>query len=96
MKKPGSCKNIVEVRNEIDKIDRSIMELLANRQEFVEEIVRFKTDENSVIAKDRQLEVFSKRRQWAEELGLDPDFIEYIFRQLVKHNIEKELKLLKK
>ena len=96
MKKPTDCSSITEIRNEIDSIDRSILELLASRQEYVEEIVKFKTDEDSVIAKDRQLEVYAKRRQWAQELGLSVDFIEHLFQQLVQHNIERELKLLKK
>jgi chorismate mutase-like protein len=96
MKTPASCKNITEIRNEIDLIDHLILKLLATRQEFVEEIVKYKTDKDSVIARDRQLSMFAKRRQWAEESGLDPDFIEEIYKQLVHHNIEKELKLLKK
>lgn len=95
MKKPTDCKSITEIRNEIDHIDRSILELLSHRLEFVAEIVKFKTDQNSVIAHERQLEVYTKRRQWASELNLDPDFIENIFKQLVQHNIEKELRLLK-
>ena len=96
MKTPADCQNITEIRNEIDHIDRSILELLSHRQEFVEAIVKFKTDQDSVIAHERQMEVYAKRRQWATELGLDPDFIEKIFKQLVHHNIEKELRLLKK
>ena len=96
MKNPKECENITEIRNEIDHIDRSVLELLSKRQEFVEEIVKFKTDQDSVIAPERQLEVYAKRRQWASELSLDPDFIEHIFKQLVQHNIEKELRLLKK
>ena len=96
MKKPGSCININEIRNEIDRIDRSVLELLASRQEYVEEIVKYKTDQDAVIAHDRQLEVYANRRQWAAELGLCPDFIEQIFKYLVEHNIKKELKLLKK
>lgn len=96
MKKPEDCSSIAEIREEIDKIDRSIMELMAKRQEYVEEIVKYKTDPSSVIARERQLEVFATRRKWAEELGLSPDFIELLFKHLVQHNIEKELKLLKK
>lgn len=96
MKKAASCKSINEIRNEIDRIDHSLLELLASRQEYVEEIVKYKTDQNSVIAHDRQSEMYTKRRHWAEELGLNPDFTEHFFKLLVQHNIEKELKLLKK
>ena len=96
MKKPSACNTIEEIRNEIDHIDHSILKLLANRQEFVEEIVKYKTDQDSVIAQDRQKEVYAQRREWANDLQLNADFIENIFKQLVQHNIERELKLLKK
>lgn len=96
MKKPEDCSSIAEIREEIDKIDRSILELMAKRQEYVEEIVKYKTDSTSVIARERQLKVYSDRRKWAAELGLSPDFIELLFKHLVQHNIERELKLLKK
>ena len=42
MKDAKSCKTIEEVRQEIDRIDREVMELLAKRQDYVCEIIRFK------------------------------------------------------
>ncbi|WP_321285863.1 chorismate mutase [uncultured Sunxiuqinia sp.] len=95
MKKPSACNTIEGIRNEIDHIDLSILKLLANRQEFIEEIVKYKTDQDSVIAEDRQKEVYAQRREWANDLQLNAAFIENIFKQLVQHNIERELKLLK-
>ncbi|MGQ8337520.1 chorismate mutase [Sunxiuqinia sp. A32] len=96
MKKPAACESINDVRNEIDRIDRAVVELLSERQGYVEEIVKFKSDRDSVIANDRQESMCAERREWASELDLSPDFIEQLFRQLIQHNIEKELKLLKK
>ncbi len=95
MKKPSAYNTIEDIRNEIDHIDLSILKLLANRQEFIEEIVKYKTDQDSVIAEDRQKEVYAQRREWANDLQLNAAFIENIFKQLVQHNIERELKLLK-
>lgn len=95
MKDDKKYNDISDVRDEIDRIDHAILKLLSDRNEFVEEIVRFKTDQDSVIAHKRQLNVYRKRREWAVELGLDADLIERIYRQLVQYNIEHELKLLK-
>ncbi|MGD9931066.1 MAG: chorismate mutase [Mangrovibacterium sp.] len=88
-----SCTNISEVRDEIDRVDRMIMELLARRQEFVCEIVRFKTDEESIVAKSRQEQLYKQRRVWAEELHLSPDMIDEVYKTIVRHNIKKELEL---
>ncbi len=97
MKEPKSCNTIEEVRNEIDSIDRKIMELLADRQEYVHEVVRFKTeDEESVIAESRQNQLYKQRREWAKELGLSPDMIEEVYRSMIRHNIQREFEIQKK
>jgi len=95
MKNPESCKNIEEIRNAIDGIDYQIMKLFSERYEFVKEIVKFKTDEASVIAENRQTEVIEKRREWAVELGLNPDLFEDIFWILMRYNVQKEIEILK-
>jgi len=94
MRNPKSCKNIEEVRKGIDEVDYQIMQLFARRYSFVKEIVKFKTDEASVIAEARQKEVVGKRREWAEELGLSPDLFEEIYWTLMRYNVKKELEIL--
>jgi isochorismate pyruvate lyase len=71
------------------------MKLFSERYEFVKEIVKFKTDEASVIAETRQKQVIEKRREWAVELGLNPDLFEDIFWTLMRYNVRKELEILK-
>lgn len=95
MKNPESCKSIEEVREAIDEIDYQIMKLFSQRYDFVKEIVKFKTDEASVIAESRQKEVIEKRREWAVELGLNPELFEDIFWILMRYNVTKELEILK-
>jgi isochorismate pyruvate lyase len=95
MKNPQNCKNIEEIRDAIDGIDFQIMKLFSERYEFVKEIVKFKTDEASVIAETRQKQVIEKRREWAVELGLNPDLFEDIFWTLMRYNVRKELEILK-
>lgn len=93
MKNPDSCGNIEEVRAEIDEVDYQILQLFARRYAFVKEIVKFKTDEESVVAATRQHEVISKRREWAIELGLNPDLFEEIYWMLMRFNVKKELEI---
>jgi isochorismate pyruvate lyase len=95
MKNPGNCESINEIREVIDEIDYQILKLYHDRYECVKEIVKFKTDEASVIAENRQEEVIADRRAWAIELGLDPDLFENIFRCLIRFNVQKELEILR-
>jgi len=95
MKEVTDCQNIGEVREIIDEVDYQILESLGKRLKCVEAIVKFKTDTDSIIAKERQLEVFQKRREWAEAFGLDPDLITEIYEKLISWNIRKELEIFK-
>lgn len=95
MRDPKQCNNIQEIREDIDEIDYQIIGLLGKRLNFVEEIVKFKTDEEDIVAESRQKEVIELRRKWAENYNLDPDLIEKIYKMLIQFNIQKEMKLFR-
>ena len=87
--KPQACDNIQEIRDAIDVIDQEILELFAQRHEYVKEIVKFKSgDEEGIIARERKELVLKQRREWAEEKGLDAEMMEEIFRLLIDKNIQ--------
>lgn len=94
-KAPSECCNKDEIRSQIDQIDKEIISLFALRFQYVSEIVKFKSDAQSVVAQDRKDEVIMQRGEWAEELGLDKETFQQIYRLLVDHNIRKELEILK-
>jgi isochorismate pyruvate lyase len=96
MKLPDKCKSIEEIRGVIDNIDREIIDLLGRRYAYVKEIIRFKEPtEESIVARERFDAVLSSRRELAEEAGLDPDIIEKIYRDLLTHFINEELKMIR-
>jgi isochorismate pyruvate lyase len=92
MKDPDECANIHEVREEIDIIDREVIEALSKRFQYVIAAARFKTSEASVRSFDRFHDMLQQRREWAQESGLNPDVVENIYRHLVNYYIEEELK----
>ncbi|UNU23612.1 isochorismate lyase [Microcoleus vaginatus] len=92
MKDPDECANINEVREEIDVIDREVIEALSKRFQYVIAAARFKTSEASVRSFDRFHDMLQQRRKWAQESGLNPDVVENIYRDLVNYYIEEELK----
>ena len=94
LKRPEDCNSAEEVRNEIDKIDHHIIQLYGERHKYIEEIVRFKQDEEGIIAHDRKKQVIHDRRKWATENGLDADTFEKMYLILIESNIKRELEIL--
>ena len=94
---PSECTDIAQVRSEIDNIDFEIIQLLANRSEYVREVVKYKDGTaRGIEAADRRAAVLSCRREWAEKAGLNPDVIESIYDKLIKYFISEEMKLIEK
>ena len=79
-------------REKIDAIDDALIELIATRQFYVDQAVRFKYTVQDVQAPQRVDEVILKVRTKAIERGLDPDLIESIYREMIQHFIRRELK----
>ena len=95
VKKPVECASADEIPIEIDRIDRQIISLFAERHKYIEEIVKFKHDENSIVALDRKEKVINERKTWAKDAGLNPDTFKEIYTLLVESNIKHEMNILK-
>lgn len=95
-KLPLECKNIDEVRHEIDNIDSEIIRLLAARTEYVHEVVKYKDPTSSSIeAPDRRAAVISSRREWAQNAGVSPELVGEIYNTIIEFFIQEEKKLAK-
>ena len=84
------CATLAEVRANIDRIDRAIVALLAERGAYVKDAARFKRDSHQVAAPQRQAEVFARVRSLAEELGAYPEVVEAAYRALVAGFVARE------
>jgi isochorismate pyruvate lyase len=91
MKLPEDCENMAEIRAEIDRLDRQVIELLGQRLAYVKAASTFKTSATAVRAPERLQAMLQQRRIWAEAAGLSADVIEKMYRDLVNHFIEEEL-----
>jgi len=97
IKEPSTCTSIEEIRAQIDLIDKQLIGLFHRRYEFVKEIVKYKEKTvDAVVAQERKDRVIEQRSAWAAELGLDKGFYAQLFRNLVEHNISKELEMIGK
>lgn len=91
MMQPNECQNIGEVREAIDTIDHQIIELLGKRAGYVVKASEFKNSPTEVVAIDRKKAMLAKRREWAVEVGLEPDVIEKMYILLVEYFTNAEL-----
>lgn len=66
MKKSEECHDMQGIRNEIDIIDKNIIDLLGARFEYVKSASKFKKNEESVKAPERFTAMLAQRRIWAE------------------------------
>ena len=80
-----------DVREAIDDLDRQIVRLIGRRARYVEEAAKFKSDETSVRAPERQRTMLEERRRWAEEEDLNPDVIEKVYHDLLSYFVNREL-----
>jgi isochorismate pyruvate lyase len=96
MKSPKQCKNIEEIRIEIDRLDKEIISALAQRLEYVKEATKFKADIQAVMAPERHAEMMNRRLELAKELNLDSDLIENVYKVLLDYYKQKQLDIWSK
>lgn len=90
MKKADECKNIDEIRSCIDQIDKNILDQISLRSLYVAKAAQYKNSLSEVNASDRVKTMIDLRRKWAQEVNLNPDFIQSLFRQITGYFIKKE------
>lgn len=88
------CESLAEVRQQIDQIDRALIELIATRQAYVDQAVTFKTSRAEAPAPQRVEQVIAQVRQHAATYTADADLVEKLYRHMIQHFIARELQHL--
>lgn len=84
------CNSIEEVRANIDRIDRQLVTLMAERETYVRQAARFKKTIEDVVVPARIEQIVVKVRTLAGELGGSPMVAEKTFRKMIDAFIEVE------
>ncbi|MCK5915166.1 MAG: bifunctional chorismate mutase/prephenate dehydrogenase [Deltaproteobacteria bacterium] len=75
------------LRDQIDDLDHQLVELLARRQEVVEEVIAFKKERQlPVYHPAREADMIDLRRNQGRKVGLDADYLEEIFRNIMRYS----------
>lgn len=77
------CKSLAAVRENIDRIDRDLVRLMAERQKYVAEAGRFKANPAAVSAPARVEQVIDTVKALAREEGLAESVAEKTFRAMI-------------
>ncbi|MEO5372799.1 MAG: chorismate mutase [Alphaproteobacteria bacterium] len=77
------CGSLDEVRRNIDRLDREIVVLLAERSQYVRQAARFKPTRSDIVVPARIEEIVTRVRHVANELGADPELMEKIYRAMI-------------
>jgi len=85
------CTTLEEARNEIDSVDKEIVELIAKRNEYIKQIAHFKTSVEEVKAEERIDDVIAHVREQAISLELSPNLINDLYVRMIDEMVENEI-----
>jgi isochorismate pyruvate lyase len=92
---PEHCETMSDLRGQIDRIDRALLDMLAERDRYIDRAIVLKPRENlPARTTDRVAQVIANVRQGAEDRHLDPEQIERIWTDLIETAIAHEAKML--
>ncbi len=93
---PALLKSLDHLRNEIDELDKDLVEILYQREQKTKEIADLKFLENiSIYQKERWLDILNKARNNASEKDIEIKFIENIYRILHQESLKIQHQVFK-
>ncbi len=87
MKRAEDCNSIEEILDCIDELDKEIIHNLSIRSTFVKNAAKLMKSGEDIKNGYYIESMIKNRRDWASEYGLDPEFIEEIYENIVSYCI---------
>ncbi|HAS25763.1 MAG TPA: chorismate mutase, partial [Vibrio sp.] len=80
-----------ELRDQIDAVDKQMLDLLAQRLALVEKVGEVKSEHGlPIYVPEREAAMLASRRQEAEKIGVPPQLIEDILRRTMRESYASE------
>ena len=89
-------KNLKEVRKNINNVDARLVKLIAEREFYAREAVKFKTDRSQIIDRKRINAVLSRVKKLSKKYKINNLNVEKIWKLMIQNFIILENKLFKK
>jgi isochorismate pyruvate lyase len=87
----NNCRDLNEVRENIDRIDNQIVKLIAERSYYVKQAANFKKETEDVKVPKRVEMVIKKVCKLAENNNVNPNIVEVVYRNMINSFINLEL-----
>jgi chorismate mutase/prephenate dehydrogenase len=92
---PSPKAGLDQLREQIDRLDQQLVDLLAQRQHVVQRVTEVKQQHDlPTFHPAREENLISARRAQATQAGLDPDYVEDLFRTMLRHSRVGQLNTL--
>lgn len=84
-----------DIRDRLDKIDRRILEAIADRQKIVQEVAQIKAEGSSRVRDiEREENQLTRLTELARELGLDPYHVTKLYHEILEHSVRRQQEYL--
>jgi isochorismate pyruvate lyase len=82
---------MAELRLEIDRLDQNLVELLSQRQRYIERAAEIKAYRHEIRDEARIEDVLEKVTAAAKRAGLSPEIARAVWRELMERSIALEM-----
>tara|TARA_B100001939_G_scaffold304822_1_gene283433 strand:+ start:405 stop:686 length:282 start_codon:yes stop_codon:yes gene_type:complete len=89
-------KNILKIRNKLDKLDNSLLKIIKKRTLLVDKVIRNKKFKKDIVDKKRIKIILKNIRKKSIIKKIDPKITNKIWKSMIKAYIEYEYKNFKK
>ena len=89
-------KNILKIRNKLDKLDNSLLKIIKKRTLLVDKVIRNKKFKKDIVDKKRIKIILKNIRKKSIIKKIDPKITNKIWKSMIKAYIEYEHKNFKK
>jgi len=88
---PNACHSLDDVRNEIDRIDDALVDLIAQRNRYIRQAAKFKDSVEKIKEQSRIDSVIERIRLRGIDQGVSANMLEDIFRSMIDEMVETEV-----
>lgn len=88
-------KSLESIRETIDKLDQTIVNALGERQKVVQKVISDKLQTSTEIRDpEREEALLNRIRELSKKEGMDPFFVEQLFREIIHHSVRYQTHVL--
>ncbi|RUL58532.1 bifunctional 3-deoxy-7-phosphoheptulonate synthase/chorismate mutase type II [Prevotella koreensis] len=92
-----TTEEIAQLRQQIDELDNSVMDILAKRMQVCREIGQYKKENNITVLQARRYnEILDKLGAQGAQCGMDADFVKKIYSAIHEESVRQQIDVINK